>query len=103
MRRITVFDNNDFELLAKENGFKIDAQKEWKKFLKERKIDCDYFLDYSQLNDLILKFIEFEEDPNNEFYCAIDEAYLTILTFEKKHSERYDNISDLEKDYHKQN
>ena len=80
MRRITVFDD-DFELLAVENGFNIDAKKEWKQFLKDNDLVSDILLDYDQMNDLILKFISFDIDN-------IDIAYAIIMDFENKHPER---------------
>ena len=85
MRKITVFDNSDFDLLANENGFKIDSEKEWKDFLEKINVASDSFLDYDQLNELILKFIGYDKIEN------IDKAFGIICDFEKNHPERYDN------------
>ena len=78
MRKITVFDRSDFELLAKENGFKINSEKE---------IPSDTFLDYDYLNDLILKIIGYDKLEN------IDRAFDIICNFEKNHPERYEKMN----------
>ena len=84
MRRITVFDNNDFELMAKEIGLEIDSKKEWKKYLDRNSMPPDLLLEYDDLNNLLIKFIGgFEK---------IDQAYEIIKAFESNHPERYDNI-----------
>jgi len=85
MRRITVFDDNDFELLASENNFNIDAKKEWKQFIKNNKLESDLLLDYWHMIDLILLFNGSPIDDN-------DKAYEIIHKYEKEHPEKFEKL-----------
>jgi len=84
MRKITIFDNNDFELILKNNNIYVDANKEWKIFINENNIDIDSLLDYDQFNALILKLIGNDLDD-------IDKINNMINEYESNHPEMYEN------------